>query len=244
MPDQEYYWYYKSTRWDNPKCDENIQTDATTKNIFDTTTANNEKHVSFLSQNDYSTIITGKYSMNGPYNIYQIEREINILTKDLSEIMMEINTCSNKEYYDDNGVFNQSSNGKDNCRNYTHLVNDNAVDFWGLKSTYRQFVPNNNYGKKTLCQQYHDLKNLVSNFNSILGRIETKNIITPPTPIPQQVLNNSNLRDEIEKKLDNIYSNADSRELDSVRMLDSTVYTSVLWTVLATSVIFFMFKKM
>ena len=239
MPDPEYYYYYyyESDVWDDEACDVNNHADTNPKYIFgQTTIANNGKHVSFLSENDYSDDST--YSKVGPYNIYQIEREINILTKDLYQIMMEINSCSNSNYYNSNGVYIPNSGGKTNCGNYKHLKD---IRTWDLISSYTQFVPNN--GNKTLCQRYHDLKNLVSNFNLILTS-KIAPITTPATPILDQVANNSNLRDEIEKKLDNIYANPDSRELDSVRMLDSTVYTSVLWTVLATSVIFFMFKKM
>jgi hypothetical protein len=243
MSDPEYYYYYVSTVWGNQECVEGSHNDSPKYLFVDSIiAANNGRHVSFLSENVYSDI-NGTYSKSGPYNIYQIEREINILTKNLYQIMMEIKTCSVPGYYNKDGEYQSSSNGNNNCSIYRHLENT-SHDLWGLISSYTQHVPTDRISKKTLCQQYHDLTNLVSNFNSILARIQTKGITTPPTPILTQVDNNRDLRVEIEKKLDNIYSNADSRELDSVRMLDSTVYTSVLWTVLATSVIFFMFKKM
>jgi hypothetical protein len=241
-----YYFYYKSKAWLSEKC---LQQDLPNNNLklfklntdnLNLSNAHNDIHVSFLSENEYKNLDNNKYDVPLRYNIYQIEQEINILTKDLYQIMMEINTCTGTATYDsDTGAYKYG--GHSNCSNYKNLK---TPDYWDLNAAYSQLVPTSiTINNKTLCQRYHDLKNLARNFRTILST-KIQPITAPPTPILTQVDNNSNLRVEIEKKLDNIYSNADSRELDSVRMLDSTVYTSVLWTVLATSVIFFMFKKM
>jgi len=100
--------------------------------------------------------------------------------------------------------------------------------------------------KKHLCQQIEDIKSLLDDFNGILSAIsqEDKNKYSDKLDDLQNKKNqNQQLRDLLDKKLDQIYS-AETRHTDSLVMLDATVYTSVLWTILATSIIYFMFKKM
>jgi hypothetical protein len=50
------------------------------------------------------------------------------------------------------------------------------------------------------------------------------------------------LRNELNNKIYMLYD--ESYMGNSKLYLDSTVYTSVLWTILATTVLFFIFKKM
>lgn len=103
-----------------------------------------------------------------------------------------------------------------------------------------------NNEKKQLCQRLEDIKSLLEDFNDILNKIPQGDVSTYTDKLnylQDTKMKNQQLRDLLDKKLDQIYS-TDTRHTDSLVMLDSTVYTSVLWTILATSIIYFMFKKM
>jgi hypothetical protein len=54
--------------------------------------------------------------------------------------------------------------------------------------------------------------------------------------------NNGKLRAELQNKLDNLTNSIYYK--DSKEFLDSTVYVSVLWTILATTSLFYIFKSM
>jgi hypothetical protein len=52
------------------------------------------------------------------------------------------------------------------------------------------------------------------------------------------------LRNEWSNKVNELYFEEGSRIGNSKLYLDSTVYTSILWTILATTVLFYVFKKL
>jgi hypothetical protein len=54
--------------------------------------------------------------------------------------------------------------------------------------------------------------------------------------------NNGHLRTELKNKLDNLTTNIYYQ--DSKEFLDSTVYINVLWTILATMSLFYIFKSL
>ena len=52
------------------------------------------------------------------------------------------------------------------------------------------------------------------------------------------------LRGELDEKLKELYVTEDSLAYEQKRMFDGTVYTSLIWTVLATTTLFYVFKKL
>jgi hypothetical protein len=51
------------------------------------------------------------------------------------------------------------------------------------------------------------------------------------------------LRGELDAKLKELYVTDDSLAYEQQRMFDGTIYTSLIWTVLATTTLFYVFKK-
>jgi hypothetical protein len=101
--------------------------------------------------------------------------------------------------------------------------------------------------KKELFHRFGDLQKMLEQFDSIL-----KEIISNPAnekykdiydDIIKKHTENKSMRVFLDKTLDNIYSTESVYE-SSQRLLDSTIYTSVLWTILATTLVFYIFKKM
>jgi hypothetical protein len=101
--------------------------------------------------------------------------------------------------------------------------------------------------KKELCQRLADINSLTKLFTEILKTVNTPDVKSKYKREYENIFKkyeeNQNIRTILEQTLDNIYS-TDSTHRDSVIMLDTTIYTSVIWTILATSIIFFIFKKM
>jgi hypothetical protein len=99
--------------------------------------------------------------------------------------------------------------------------------------------------KKPLCQRYTDIGNLLSDFSKVLSKIDTTSQ-TQFTDQFQQILQmyheNNMKRATLEERLDKVIQGA--KYSDSKEWLDSTIYTSVLWTVLATVTLIYIFKKM
>jgi hypothetical protein len=64
--------------------------------------------------------------------------------------------------------------------------------------------------------------------------------MTTKNPIYTIYNENINLRNELQREVDRIYGKKSNSKL----YLDSVVYTSVLWTILATTILFYIFKKL
>ena len=93
---------------------------------------------------------------------------------------------------------------------------------------------------KPLCQLVADLNNLITTFNTLINTSATPYDMTTKTPISTIYNENINLRNELQREVDRIYGKKSNSKL----YLDSVVYTSVLWTILATTILFYIFKKL
>jgi hypothetical protein len=98
--------------------------------------------------------------------------------------------------------------------------------------------------KKQLCQQLNDINSLLIDYNGFIKNIDTTGYTYDYGSIKNKYNNMIKTRDELNKKVNDLYSEKGSRLENSKLYLDSTVYTSVLWTILATTIIFYIFKKM
>ena len=99
---------------------------------------------------------------------------------------------------------------------------------------------------KTLCQRYADIGQLLTDFENILSSMSTGSQKTQFTDqldhIKQIYQQNNMLRKNLEYKLNDVIKGEYYN--DSKQFLDSTIYVSVLWTILATTLVFYVFKKM
>jgi hypothetical protein len=100
--------------------------------------------------------------------------------------------------------------------------------------------------KKQLCQRYADIGQLLSDFVTILNTLNNdsqKKMYTDKYDELMEIYkNNGHLRAELKNKLDNLSNSVYYQ--DSKEFLDSTVYINVLWTILATTGLFYLFKSM
>lgn len=105
--------------------------------------------------------------------------------------------------------------------------------------------------KKSFCQQVNDISTLIQDFTSLYNTLRDGSEWTTyinninnrdPNPNYQQMLT---LRNKLDMKLQSLLNNTDlnNPQYQSKLQLDSTVYTTVLWTVLATSVLYYVFIK-
>jgi hypothetical protein len=101
--------------------------------------------------------------------------------------------------------------------------------------------------KKPLCQRYADVLQMLTDFSSILKDLNNPAVTNKYLDHYQEIMKtfeqNNHIRRGLEDKLESVYG-PNSVYDDSRKFLDSTIYVSVLWTVLATTALFYIFKKM
>lgn len=97
-----------------------------------------------------------------------------------------------------------------------------------------------NSRNKPLCQLVADLNNLIRTFDTVINTSTNPYDMTKKNPIYTKYNDNINLRNELQEEIDRIYGKKNNSKL----YLDSVVYTSVLWTILATTILFYIFKKL
>lgn len=101
--------------------------------------------------------------------------------------------------------------------------------------------------KKPLCQRYADVLQMLKDFSDILKAMNNPVVrnkyLDHYQKITKTFQDNNITRQGLEKKLASVYGE-NSFHGDSKKFLDSTIYVSVLWTVLATTALFYIFKKM
>jgi hypothetical protein len=103
--------------------------------------------------------------------------------------------------------------------------------------------------KKSLTQRLRDLDTMVSDMQNILqndiNTQQNQNIYPENTNnIKDSYSNIKMMRRDLNLKLRELRSGDSTKFGNSKLFLDSTVYTSVLWTILATTMIFYVFKKL
>jgi hypothetical protein len=100
--------------------------------------------------------------------------------------------------------------------------------------------------KKSLCQRYADVLQMLTDFSNILKSMNnptvTNKYLDHYLLIMKTFEQNNTIRQGLEKKLESVYGENSVYD-DSRKFLDSTIYVSVLWTVLATTTLFYIFKK-
>ena len=134
--------------------------------------------------------------------------------------------------------------------NYTAYTTQMSSDLnpfknFGYTQSYLASKTNVN-DKKELCQRYNDIGKLLSDFLAILTTMNNNPLKTSFTDKYDEMMkiynSNGELRAELTKKMDNLTQGIYYQ--DSKEFLDSTVYVNVLWTILATTCVFYLFKTM
>jgi hypothetical protein len=194
------------------------------------------------------------------YNGYTASQKMNImelekyLSDEINRFLSKVRiarTCDNYSVYGKNPPAICSSTFNNYSASYSAQgtqfgIGDAILDKLSYTESYIKSQQTTN-DKKELCQRIRDLQKMITDFQNILNNITTN---YKKEDYPDQYNNimakykqNIAMRAILDEKLDNIYS-TESSYGNSKRFLDSTIYTSVLWTILATTLVFYIFKKM
>ena len=178
-----------------------------------------------------SYIITEK-SYNSNELLIFITKKLNYINLDL-EI---IKTCNESKT-------NKTTIPSDCQNTFQVSVNNEPINKIPL---YQYSAMNNTSRQKHLHQQIKDLTNLTNTYNNIIKFINSKkqNIKLNTTAIKKIEDDNLKIRSELDEKLAEIYEHKDSRIVESEHNLGKSVYTTVVITILATSLIYFTFAKL
>ena len=91
-----------------------------------------------------------------------------------------------------------------------------------------------------LNRQYTYIQNLISTFDTLLTDYNNKNNTT--LDINYNALLNK--RVQMDTTLEEIFGKNNTMNMQSLHYYDSTIYTSIFWTVLVTSLLFYTFRKL
>jgi hypothetical protein len=98
-----------------------------------------------------------------------------------------------------------------------------------------------------LSQIYIDMSNIIGRITSSNGKISDASFNEKHTVIQALHGNITTMRSELDTKMNDIMNqgkNTNGYKYDKNIMLDSTVYSSLAWTILATSLLYYVFVKM
>lgn len=180
------------------------------------------------------------YSKKGPYDIFDLSKYISNRLVNLIDQLQLLNKCN--KYRSSNESIPASC--QDVFIGYDTKANINDQIDKKIIPLYKDYFLTKY--KKHLQQQVNDIKNLIDRFNIIVESIKNDNSI--PSGDYEKLLrtnrDNVKIRSELDLKLGEIYEYNSSNIVKSRVNLDSTVYTGVIWSILATSLAYFVFTKL
>lgn len=125
-------------------------------------------------------------------------------------------------------------------------LGDAIFDKYSYTDSYKTSKSNDN-DKKELCQRFADMVQMIDDLKKILDSLNTDQNKSKYKDDYDLIMKNYDanlvLRKQLDGKIQELYYDEAARYNNSKLYLDSTVYTSVLWTILATTVLFYIFKK-
>jgi hypothetical protein len=214
--------------------------------IYDCANLKNTSKIVMIGS-DMQTYISQGYILSNKMNLMEVNK---YLTKEMNKFLAMINLAKTCSMY-----IMQDNDSSKKCKNTFNNFAIDRMQFGAGNNVLDNFTYTEDYikkkktdnNKKHLCQRLADLRSLIDDYNKILTTMNTGDIkskyLDQYSSIMEQHKKNIKVRQELEQKLDFIYS-TDTRFGNSKHFLDSTIYTSVLWTILATTILFYIFKKM
>ena len=152
---------------------------------------------------------------------------------------------------------NKNADMQPSCNIFANFTDTEYKPHFGQTGDYNsykrlninEFIYKDSSCKRSLCQQFDDINSLVNSFKTIVLTDIKNQGITPTTTSPTQINDIKKqhsqmieLRNKLDLQLQRLM-NKGSIFAENKLQLDSTVYTTVLWTVLATSVLYYVFIK-
>lgn len=191
---------------------------------------------------------TNNYTVNGPYSLYHLSKYIANKLLVFSNDIQLVNKCNNT-------VTSQNAMTSDCTATFKGYTTNSGGVSTNPPSTLPEYqepidIANFPNRKKELSQQLNDINQLIITFKKILeywNNLPSTNS-NADTDISKEILNNYQnmlaLRNELDMKVGEIYRFNDSKIVQSEHSLDRIVYTNVILTILATSLIYIVLIKL
>lgn len=187
-----------------------------------------------------------QFTTKGPYNVFDAENYILSEVNQFIKMAQIAGQCTLYKKIPRNPKVPTISETE--CDSiFSNLGSKYDYGFPSYSEAVSEMNPNILPDKKQLCQRLQDLNNLLASFqtNILSGLIsktdepEFQNQYDEIMKIQQE---NEKLRASLDKDIDELYNNDNFSNVK--RQLDYTIYTTSLWCVLATTILFFIFMKM
>jgi len=186
------------------------------------------------------------FKPSNPMNLLFVE---NYLSDEIAKFIKNLRTAKTCDNYASNmdEWINMPSKCGNTFKNFAELSQSipsqftNDLSSFSYTDSYIATQPTTN-DAKPLCQRLNDLQNMIKEYSKIINTINPGEYTNQLQDIQKKYKDNIQMRAILQQKLSDIYSG--EKYANSKRYLDSTIYTSVLWTILATTILFYVFKKM
>jgi hypothetical protein len=196
-----------------------------------------------------------------PLNILEVYAYITFLVNNFSTDYTLATSCDTGSRYSPNtgngfqGGCCKGADMQDSCMTFANFTDSNYKPSFPLSgdkySLYKRLNINEfiykDTGKRSLCQQFSDINSLVTSLKPIVttavSSIDNKTDPKQFQEIQASYSQMIQLRNKLDVQLQQLM-NKGSMSAENKLQLDSTVYTTVLWTVLATSVLYYVFIKL
>lgn len=189
---------------------------------------------SSLSNPDFSKSFDINGNTGGTLTIYDLEKNLINAINDFYVKYAEYIRCGNVNDADG------SQDQQYNLSNYHNAGKIATPD--GCSSTPTKSTVDN--AQVEVKNKANALKTALSNSNGIISSTTMTEFNTAHTNILNQYSNNLKLRNELDLKMKEILKTDDSFVNDSKLHYDSTMYASIGWTILATSLVYYVFRKL
>ena len=116
-----------------------------------------------------------------------------------------------------------------------------------MTTFYNTFKPNptlRDANQKTMKQRYLDIFSIQIGFHGILQSVSQSYLGTDAVTLLNNNTKLKSLRSKLDNDINNVYGHDGSASRDNKLKVDSTIYSSVLWTVLAVFLIYYVFIYM
>lgn len=180
---------------------------------------------------------TGNYTYSTFTNIYELSNYIsNRLLLLITDLQLG-NECKRLNH-------RNQLNRKPKCSVFQPVSYNLNIPLFKNLNNDLEVVPGNTTKQKQIIQESNDVNQLIVRFNEILTLMQSTPDTVNYTELINQQKQNEYLRNELDRKLKEIYEYRNTNIVQSQLNLDNTIYTGVLWSILATSLAYFVFIKL
>ena len=185
---------------------------------------------------------------SGPFTLLELQ---DYLMTELSKLIIKIKLAEdckrNSKMSQCSGTFKNFSNEYLKNVRKGYLSDSSSMPFGNYAYTDSFFKSQQTINdKKSLCQRYIDIGSMLTTFSQIVSTLDTESIKKIYNDkfnnLVKTYNENRELREQSQTKMDDLTQAYEVN--DSKIQLDSTIYISVLWTILATTTLYYIFKKM